>query len=384
VAKSGINSSYDGYIAIEIPTTTTTTTKLTTTTTRPTTTTTKLTTTTACPTTTTTTTTTTDKENTVEMGYLTFTVYSDHAEVSKCDESAKGEIIILSEINDIPVTSIENYAFLNCYNLNSINIPSNIENIGISAFLGCSNLKDINISEGVKTIGSEAFYLCRSLEKVNLPESITSIGNSAFIYCSNLTSINIPSKVETIYSSTFSDCKNLKTIKIAEGVKNFEYNIFNNCKSLTSIILPKSIESIGNYTFINCYNLTSIIIKNPKCKIYDNKSTMSSFNGTIYGYENSTAQAYAEKYGYNFAVIKDDNTSDETVAGDANEDGKVTLADCVAVLQYVANSEKYPLSEQGLANSDVYNKGDGVTGMDALTIQRYDSGIITSLPESVK
>ena len=68
----------------------------------------------------------------------------------------------------------------------------------------------------------------------------------------------------------------------------------------------------------------------------------------------------------------------ETLYGDANYDGKITLADCVAVLQYVANKEKYPLSEQGLANADVSGDNDGITGMDALKIQQYDSGIISS------
>ena len=73
---------------------------------------------------------------------------------------------------------------------------------------------------------------------------------------------------------------------------------------------------------------------------------------------------------------------DGQVYGDANEDGKVTLADCVAVLQYIANNQKYPLSAQGSDNADVYKRGDGVTAYDALTIQKYDSKIITKLPES--
>jgi len=66
--------------------------------------------------------------------------------------------------------------------------------------------------------------------------------------------------------------------------------------------------------------------------------------------------------------------------GDANLDGKVTLADCVAVLQFIANKEKYPLEEQALINADVYNHGDGISGKDALMIQKYDSKNISSLP----
>ena len=75
-------------------------------------------------------------------------------------------------------------------------------------------------------------------------------------------------------------------------------------------------------------------------------------------------------------------TSGTVVYGDANEDGKVNMADAVAVLQYLANSGKYPLTPQGLDNADVYNRGDSVTGLDAISIQKKDAGAIDALPES--
>ena len=71
----------------------------------------------------------------------------------------------------------------------------------------------------------------------------------------------------------------------------------------------------------------------------------------------------------------------ETNYGDVNLDGKLTVADAVAVLQYLANKEKYALSEEALDNADVFNRGDSITGYDAIAIQKADAGIIT-LPES--
>ena len=68
--------------------------------------------------------------------------------------------------------------------------------------------------------------------------------------------------------------------------------------------------------------------------------------------------------------------------GDANCDGNVTVADAVAILQYVANADKYPLNENGKRNADVYNNGDGITARDALSIQMLDANILASLPES--
>ncbi|MBQ8960181.1 MAG: hypothetical protein IJ071_03065 [Ruminococcus sp.] len=71
---------------------------------------------------------------------------------------------------------------------------------------------------------------------------------------------------------------------------------------------------------------------------------------------------------------------DEIIWGDANVDGKVDLQDAVAILQYVALPKKYPLTEKGLAQSDV-SGSDGISGRDALSIQMYDAHLISELPE---
>lgn len=67
----------------------------------------------------------------------------------------------------------------------------------------------------------------------------------------------------------------------------------------------------------------------------------------------------------------------EYLAGDANCDGKVTIADSTAILQHLGNQDKYGLSEQGLKNGDV----DGLLGIttsDSLTLQKVDAGLINA------
>jgi len=75
------------------------------------------------------------------------------------------------------------------------------------------------------------------------------------------------------------------------------------------------------------------------------------------------------------------NSEDAVMYGDANVDGKVSVADAVAILQFIANKDKYDLKGQARDNADCYNPGDGITAMDALAIQKYDSHSITELPE---
>ena len=84
-------------------------------------------------------------------------------------------------------------------------------------------------------------------------------------------------------------------------------------------------------------------------------------------------------------AVRDESTTDGMylIYGDANLDKNVTISDSVAILQNIANNEKYPLDDNARANADVYNPGDGITGSDANSIMKLDAGIIDSLPEVI-
>ncbi|MCI6561175.1 MAG: glycoside hydrolase family 9 protein [Ruminococcus sp.] len=75
-------------------------------------------------------------------------------------------------------------------------------------------------------------------------------------------------------------------------------------------------------------------------------------------------------------------SSGDALYGDADLDGKVGISDVVKVLMYVSNKESNPIEAEGLNNSDVYNRGDGVFVSDALSIQKKTAQIIDTLPES--
>ncbi len=115
------------------------------------------------------------------------------------------------------VTSIGDYAFYDCSNLESVTFAegSQLTSIGSSAFRDCISLKSIEIPAGVTSIGSRAFESCRNLESLTFAEGsqLTSIGSSAFYYCSNL---------ETIYYNGTEE----QWIAIEKGA-NWDYNCGN-------------------------------------------------------------------------------------------------------------------------------------------------------------
>ena len=73
--------------------------------------------------------------------------------------------------------------------------------------------------------------------------------------------------------------------------------------------------------------------------------------------------------------------ADNGLAGDANDDNKVNMADAVLIMQSLANPSKYKIPENCKDRADVYQKGTGITNMDALSIQKFTLGLIKSLPE---
>mgnify|MGYP004484832279 CR=1 FL=1 len=74
--------------------------------------------------------------------------------------------------------------------------------------------------------------------------------------------------------------------------------------------------------------------------------------------------------------------------GDANCDGEVTVADETLILQVIANPDNYGLGKDqgitsvGIANSDVYQNGDGITARDVVAVHKWLIGEIAFLPES--
>ena len=67
--------------------------------------------------------------------------------------------------------------------------------------------------------------------------------------------------------------------------------------------------------------------------------------------------------------------SQNVLLGDANCDGKVTIADATAILQHLGNQDYFKLSDAGMINADV--TGGGITADDALFLQRVDADIET-------
>ena len=125
--------------------------------------------------------------------------------ILKSANAAIVESVIIPESIDVDgceyaVTSIGDAAFLDCVNLRSVTIGSNVVNIGSSAFNNCMNLTSLVIPDGVTTIGSYAFCGCRNVETLYISNAIESIGSYAFADCNRVLEIKMGSNYAIIAS----------------------------------------------------------------------------------------------------------------------------------------------------------------------------------------
>ena len=215
--------------------------------------------------------------------------------------SGTTNVKIPEKINNLPVTTIVEFAFYDRTDFESISIPSSITTVSIRAFYDCENLtiyceaeskpsgwnSGWNYSNGivvwnVKEYGTTyegikwastndnkitIYGYLGSATSVTIPEKInnlpvTKIGDKVFSNCTNIAYIDIPNGVTSIGNYAFSNCTNIAYIDIPNGVTSIGNYAFSDCIRLASIDVPNSVIKIGDNAFYNCRNLESIEIPN--------------------------------------------------------------------------------------------------------------------------
>ena len=203
----------------------------------------------------------------------------------------EGTLEIPAEIDGLPVTRVEDDAFIKQNQLVEVVIPASVIEIGSTAFHDCENLQVFTVAEenpvycvkngllldkGEKVlircpsgrygevtdipntvflISDAAFADCSSLSKIELPISVLSIGAMAFSNCQSLSEVIVPSGVQTLPDSAFADCIALQRVTLSEGLTNISVAAFRNCTALQEVQLPDTLESIKSNAFENCSSL---------------------------------------------------------------------------------------------------------------------------------
>ncbi len=124
------------------------------------------------------------------------------------------------------VVEIKDYAFNQCSVLSDVELSKNLKKIGYSVFLQTA-IQSITIPETVTEIGCSVFMECKNLKSITLPTNmkISEIGDMTFMFCENLTAINIPYTVENIGENAFLGTK-INKITLPPNIKSVDNGAF--------------------------------------------------------------------------------------------------------------------------------------------------------------
>lgn len=211
--------------------------------------------------------------------------------------------------------------FAKCSTLSSIEIPANVETIDACVFQDCINLSVVTFEQGskLKEFGdgyaetgyrpfvTGAFANCTALKSIQIPANVEKIGVGTFKNCSQLSSV------------TFEPDSKLKTIggycdgSWSSEVGTKHYGAFADCEALTNIELPASLTAINSVAFSNCRKLIDVYctaltpptIKTGSSGTFTNISSAARFYVPMESVDVYKANAEWKKYasqivGYNF------------------------------------------------------------------------------------
>ena len=165
-------------------------------------------------------------------------------------------------------------AYKGCTILQTVTLPTTLEQIGASAFSGCTSLAAVNLKEAsslqsigshafsktllehialppsLKTLGAYAFDEVRTLERAELSESsLQVIEAGTFWGCGSLVGVSLPPTLQKIDTASFYDCSALAELELPAGVHHIGEHAFRGCSSLGELALPAALVFLGFNAF---------------------------------------------------------------------------------------------------------------------------------------
>jgi len=150
---------------------------------------------------------------------------------------------------------LENSKYLENLEIEQVQLPESLEEIGDQCFMGCENLTRINFPKNLKRIGNGAFLMNSKLDKVILNENLEEIGEGAFSDCSKLSEIVIPPKIKEIKPMCFY-ATSLKKIELSDNIEYIGEDAFWGNESLKEASILNPNAKIEN-CFGGCFNLST-------------------------------------------------------------------------------------------------------------------------------
>ena len=118
------------------------------------------------------------------------------------------------------VTTVGNMSLCYLPNLESVQLPATLEQIGLFAFMGNEKLAAVTLPRGLTSIGQQAFFNCVSLTEITIPGTVTFLDAGIFDFCTSLKRAYLEKSTAGSFvngSALFRNCTALEEIIVEEG-----------------------------------------------------------------------------------------------------------------------------------------------------------------------
>ncbi len=163
----------------------------------------------------------------------------------------------LVEITDSSFVGLKGMSWYREINPNasfSIQFPASLKIIGNHAF-DSNELDTINLPENLESLGEYAFYKSQWLNTLTFGNKLRKISAYAFAESYKLASLTLGNNVEEIDNWAFKECKNIRQLNLPNSLKVIGIEAFAGIDSLRQVTLPAEIDSVKAAAFGSCPNL---------------------------------------------------------------------------------------------------------------------------------
>ena len=129
-------------------------------------------------------------------------------------------------------------------NVTDLVVPEGVEEIISYAFEN-THIRNIKLPDSLYILNEKAFHNCRELQSIDFGSGLETIKGFAFKNCTSLTHVKLPPQMKSIERYAFCD-SGVENIELNEGLLLIHEGVFSGCK-IDELKLPDSLENIGTF-----------------------------------------------------------------------------------------------------------------------------------------
>lgn len=129
-------------------------------------------------------------------------------------------------------------------NVTDLVVPEGVEKIISYAFEN-TRIRNIKLPDSLYILDEKAFHDCRELQSIDFGSGLETIKGFAFQNCTSLTHVKLPPQMKSIERYAFCD-SGVENIELNKGLLLIHEGVFSGCK-IDELKLPDSLENIGTF-----------------------------------------------------------------------------------------------------------------------------------------